>query len=152
MLEKRRKNIRLPRESYEISSQIISITICTKDRRPLFQNETWAKLILTSLKTGPFGKDTELYAYCLMPDHIHIQLSPLETNLMDLINGWKSFTVNLLRRNGLTGPCWQRGFYDHAIRKEEDIRTVAEYIVNNPVRANLVENWVDYPFSWCRWI
>ena len=152
MLEKRRKNIRLPRESYEISSQIFSITICIKDRRPLFQNETWAKLILTSLKTGPFGKDTELYAYCLMPDHIHIQLSLLETNLMDLINGWKSFPANLLRRNGLIGPCWQRGFYDHAIRKEEDIRTVAEYIVNNPVRANLVENWVDYPFSWCRWI
>lgn len=152
MLEKRRKNIRLPRESYEISSQIFSITVCTKDRRPLFQSETWAKLILTSLKTGPFGKDTELYAYCLMPDHIHIQLSPLETNLMDLINGWKSFTAKLLRRNGLIGPCWQRGFYDHAIRKEEDIRTVAEYIVNNPVRANLVENWVDYPFSWYRWI
>jgi len=87
-----------------------------------------------------------------MPDHIHIQLSPLETNLIGLINGWKSFTANLLRKNGLIGPCWQGGFYDHALRKEEDIRTVAEYIVNNPVRANLVGNWVDYPFSWYSWI
>ena len=152
MLEKRRKNIRLARESYEISSQIFSVTICTKDKGPLFQNEKWAKLILNSLKTGPFGKHTELYAYCLMPDHIHIQISPLQNNLMDLINGWKSFTANLLRRKGLVGPCWQRGFYDHAIRKEEDIRTVAEYIVNNSVRANLVGNWINYPFSWYRWI
>jgi REP element-mobilizing transposase RayT len=152
MLEKRRKNIRLARGSYEISSQIFSVTICTRDRRPLFQNETWAKLILTSLRTGPFGKQSKLYAYCLMSDHIHIHLSPLKTNLMDLINGWKSFTANLLRRNGLIGPCWQRGFYDHAIRKEEDIRTVAEYIVNNPVRAGLVENWVNHQFSWHRWI
>ncbi len=152
MIEKRRKNIRLPRESYEVSSQIFSITICTKDRRRLFNNKTWARLILTSLETGPFGKNTELYAYCLMPDHFHILLTPIDTNLIDLINGLKSFTANLLRKNGLIEPSWQRGFYDHALRKEEDLRTVAEYIVNNPVRANLVENWVDYPFSWHMWM
>ena len=148
----RRKKIRLAKESYEIPSQIFSVTICTRDRRLFFLNETWTKLILTSLKTGPFGKKTELYAFCLMPDHIHIQLSSHRTNMVDLINGWKSYTANLLRRNGLIGPCWQRGFYDHAIRKEEDIRTVSEYIVNNPVRAGFVENWVDYPFSWHRWV
>jgi putative transposase len=148
----RRKNIRLARGSYEISSQIFSVTICTWDRRSLFRNEPWAKLVLTTLETGPFGKQTELYAFCLMSDHVHIQLSPMEANLVDLVSRWKSFTANLLRRDGLIGPCWQRGFYDHALRKEEDIRTSAEYIVNNPVRAGLVENWVDYPFAWHRWI
>lgn len=76
----------------------------------------------------------------------------MEANLVDLVSRWKSFTASLLRRDGLIGPCWQRGFYDHALRKEEDIRTSAEYIVNNPVRAGLVENWVDYPFAWHRWI
>jgi len=148
----RRKNIRLEKESYEISSQIFSVTICTKDRRPLFRNKTWANLVLTSLETGHFRRQTRLYAFCLMPDHIHIQLSPLEANLVDLISRWKSFTANLLRRKGLIGPCWQRGFYDHAIRKDEDIRATAEYVVNNPVRAGFVENWVDYPFSWHKWI
>jgi hypothetical protein len=44
------------------------------------------------------------------------------------------------------------GFYDHALRKEEDIRVVAEYIINNPVRAGLVKEWRDYPFSWHRWM
>jgi REP element-mobilizing transposase RayT len=76
----------------------------------------------------------------------------MEANLVDLVSRWKSFTANLLRRDGLVGPCWQRRFYDHALRKEEDIRATAEYIVNNPVRAGFVENWVDYPFSWHRWI
>ena len=151
-MEMRRKNIRLARESYEIPSQIFRVTICTWDRRSLFRNETWAKLVLTTLNTGPFGKQTELYAFCLMPDHLHIQLSQMKANLVDLISGWKGFSANLLRRNGLVGPCWERGFYDHALRKEEDIRIAAEYIVNNPVRTGFVKNWVDYPFSWHRWI
>jgi REP element-mobilizing transposase RayT len=149
---KRRKNIRLPKETYQIPSQIFSLTICTWDRRPLFQNETWSKLVLTSLGTGSFGEKTDRYAYCLMPDHLHLLLGPMGSNLVDLINQWKSFSANLLRENGVEGPCWQRGFYDHALRKEEDIRSVAEYIVNNPVRSGIVTNWTDYPFSRHRWM
>ncbi len=152
MVYKKRKNIRLPRETYEIPSQIFSVTICTWDRRPLFRNEDRARLIVRCLDTGPFGSHTERYACCLMPDHLHLQVAPRKGNLVDLISGWKSFTANLLKKNGLEGPIWQRGFYDHALRKEEDIRAVAEYIVNNPVRAGLVESWRDYPFSWHRWM
>ena len=138
-MEKQRKNIRLPRESYEIPSQIFSITICTQNRRSLFQNKMLGRLILSSLETGYFEKQVERYAYCLMLDHLHLLLSPKESNLVDLVNRWKSFSANLLRRNGLIGPCWQRGFYDHALRKEEDIQNTAEYIVNNPVRSGLVK-------------
>src|SRR4030042_4286313 len=75
-MENQRKNIRLPRESYLIPSQIFSITICTQDRRPLFQNKTWAKLLSGSLNTGPLEKQTERYAYCVMPDHLHLLIAP----------------------------------------------------------------------------
>jgi len=108
-------------------------------------------MILDSLETGPFGKHTERYAFCLMEDHLHLLLAPRKANLIDLINGWKSFTANLLLKNGLTGTCWQRGFYDHALRKEEEVQDVAEYIVFNPVRAGVANDWTDYPFSWHRW-
>jgi REP element-mobilizing transposase RayT len=151
-MEIHRKNIRLPRESYQISSQIYSITICTHNRRSLFQNGEYGQLVTRSLGTGPFGKQTERFAYCLMPDHLHLLLAPKESDLVDLINRWKSFSANLLRRNGLIGPCWQRGFYDHALRKEEYIRNTAEYIVNNPVRSGLAKDWGEYPFSWHRWM
>ena len=147
-----RKNIRLSRNVYEIPSQAFSITICTWNRRALFLNETWAMLVLDSLHSGPFGEQTERYAYCLMPDHLHLLVAPREDNLIDLLNGWKSFTANLLRKNGVEQSCWQRSFYDHALRKEEDIQKVAEYIVNNPVRAGLVTEWRAYPFSWHRWM
>ena len=39
---------------------------------------------------------------------------------------------------------WQRGYHDHALRKDEDIKDVARYIVANPVRAGLVARVGDY--------
>jgi putative transposase len=79
-------------------------------------------------------------------------ISPCKGNLIDTVNRWKSYTANLLIKKGMAGACWQRGFYDHVLRKEEDTRAVAEYIINNPVRAGLVKTWRDYPFSWHHWI
>ncbi len=40
---------------------------------------------------------------------------------------------------------WQRSFFDHALRREEDLRKAAEYVLNNPVRDGLVEDRRDYP-------
>jgi len=87
-----------------------------------------------------------------MPDHLHLLISPRGTNLSEVLSAWKSYTGHLLRKDGLVGSCWQRGFYDHALREEEDVQRAAEYIVNNPVRKGLVEKWRDYPFSWHRWV
>jgi putative transposase len=151
VMDRRRTNIRLPKEVYEIQSQIFSITICTHDRHPLFQNDTRAKIVLDSIGEG-LADQTEQYAWCLMPDHLHLLVAPRQRNLADVLNAWKSYAANRLRREGLDGPCWQRGFCDHALRKEEEIRKVADYIVNNPVRKGLVQNWQDYPFCWHRWM
>ncbi len=45
---------------------------------------------------------------------------------------------------------WQREYFDRILRSEEDVREKAEYIVNNPVRAGLVESQDQYPWI-CRW-
>ncbi len=47
---------------------------------------------------------------------------------------------------------WQKGFHDHAIREEEDLRAVARYVVANPVRAGLVQSVRDYPHWDARWV
>jgi REP element-mobilizing transposase RayT len=43
--------------------------------------------------------------------------------------------------------CWQSDFYDHIIRRDQSFANQIRYIVNNPVRRGLVENWEDYPFT-----
>jgi len=42
---------------------------------------------------------------------------------------------------------WQRGFYDHVLRREEDILVHLRYIAENPVRRGLVDDWRDYGFT-----
>lgn len=44
-------------------------------------------------------------------------------------------------------PIWQAGYFEHVLREDEDTRRVAGYILANPVRAGLVANPEDYPFS-----
>ena len=53
---------------------------------------------------------------------------------------------------GRVSPVWQRGFYDHAIRREENLRNVARYIVANPLRAGLVQQIGDYPLWDAIWL
>ena len=54
------------------------------------------------------------------------------------------------RATGVRGRVWQRRFYDHVVRDETDVRTKLVYLHNNPVRAGLVEDPVEYPWSSCR--
>lgn len=42
---------------------------------------------------------------------------------------------------------WQKDFYDHILRKDEDVKKHVMYILNNPVRRGIVENWKDYPYK-----
>jgi len=150
---KNRKIIRLPHELYQQSDQPFSITICTADKIQIFQNEKLAKPIFNNILSGPLSSETELFAVCLMPDHIHFLLSPKNNlSIIKIINRWKIFTTNFIQRQGFEGPIWQRSFYDHALRKEEDIKTTSEYIIRNPVRRGLVDKWEEYPYSWHRWL
>jgi len=41
---------------------------------------------------------------------------------------------------------WQEGYYEHVLRAEENVRSIARYIVENPVRAGLVAHAIDYPY------
>jgi putative transposase len=56
---------------------------------------------------------------------------------------------NRLKR---TGKLWQRGFYDHALRKDEDVLKLARYIVANPIRAGIINKIGDYPLWDAVWL
>jgi len=89
-----------------------------------------------------------------MSDHVHwlFQLG----EYMDLSAAVKCFKVCYLRRINehlnRQGALWQKSFYDHALRKEEDVRDVVRYIVANPMRAGLVKNVGDYPLWDAIWL
>ena len=86
-----------------------------------------------------------ILAYCFMPDHLHLLLQGTqESRLIPFVQRFKQTTGYRFKQR--TGRMlWQRSFYDHVLRGEEDIGDVAEYIWSNPVRADLVVNRDDYP-------
>ena len=57
------------------------------------------------------------------------------------------FAAIAFARNTITGtPLWQEGYYEHVLREDGDPRQVARYILENPIRAGLVANPLDYPY------
>ena len=83
-----------------------------------------------------------------MPDHQHLIVSGtgVEADTLKFIKAYKQKTGYWLAKNQIK-TCWQKDFFDHIIRKEEDLVHVAKYVLDNPVRKGLVENWQDYPFK-----
>ena len=89
---------------------------------------------------------TNSIAWVVMPDHIHwlfqLQDKPL-AEVMRVFKGRSAYDIN--QELGRKGILWQRYYYDHALRDNEDIRGAARYIIANPLRAGLVKHIGDYP-------
>lgn len=120
------------------------ITTQTYNRRRLFQTETNCHLLLDTLQHYRREGHYKLHAFVVMPDHIHILLTPTTITLeraVQLIKGGFS------RRLASKLPVWQRGFTDRRIRDREDFLTHRDYIHHNPVRAKQCQLPEDYPFS-----
>lgn len=81
-----------------------------------------------------------------MPDHAHLLVQITTGNLIDALRDAKSGTTHLWWRHGGHGPLWQRSFHDTGLRTPTDYDRAFAYILDNPVRAGLVEHWADYPF------
>ncbi|MGQ0621707.1 MAG: REP-associated tyrosine transposase [Panacagrimonas sp.] len=143
----RRGRVSLPNNAY-------LVTTTTRDREPIFRNFRSACLASRSFTDLTVLGDATLLAWVLMPDHVHWLLQLGErSSLSQLINRLKSASARKVNEaRGLTGPLWAPAFHDHALRAEEDLRTVARYVIANPIRAGLVERVGDYPFWNVVWL
>jgi putative transposase len=125
-------------QSYFVSSQ-------TADRKPFFRHERWARLFLNVLENYRTGYS--LHAYVLMPDHIHLLLTPTDSleKAVQQIKGGFSYRVK--KELSWQGEVWQKGFSDHRIRDIQDWNRHLEYIRMNPVRAKLCIEPEEYLYG-----
>ena len=133
------KNLRKGR--YSQANQIYHITTTIANRQPLFNEFYLARKIINTIKQSDALNHTTTLAFVVMPDHVHwlMQLKDKGT-LQQVIRSMKSQTAKVVGH-----PIWQAGYYDHAIRNDEDIVNIARYIIANPIRAGLVKKASDYP-------
>ena len=144
-----RKRLRLINFDYSQPDYVYFVTIRTDGFYQFFENRDLAEAVLKALKFRTDRGDITLYSFCLMPDHLHLLLSLNETykkSLQDWVSEFKRFTtVTAKSEFGIT-HLWQVNFYDHIVRGEESLSTIADYIVSNPVRKSIVDNWTDYKY------
>ena len=92
----------------------------------------------------------DLYAWVVMPNHVHAVLRPLpDWTLSDILKSWKGYAAReanrLLKRTGKT--FWQSESYDHLIRDDDDRSRCCHYTTMNPVSAGLCTAPELWPWS-----
>jgi S-adenosylmethionine decarboxylase proenzyme len=108
------------------------------------RNPEIAEIVSNSLKHFD-NERYHLFAWCIMPNHVHVVFRPLQNNKIDeILHSWKSFTAhkinNILKKDGIF---WQREYYDHLVRDQEEFERIIQYVSDNPIKANLKNwNWV----------
>jgi REP element-mobilizing transposase RayT len=144
---RRGRAVRLPESDYA-SEEILHITMCAATGKP-FRRDAVAKMVCDSIERCCELNEYRLYGYCVMPDHVHVLLSPGESGvpLKNWLRAFKSYTGHAFGRLGGSPPLWQRSAYDHICRKCETVQVVLEYIANNPIRAGLVTCWRDWRWT-----
>lgn len=96
---------------------------------------------------------SETLAFVLMPDHLHWLVTLKNGTLDELLRRVKGASAHMINQHlNSTGKLWQAGFHDHALRRDEDVRDVARYLVANSVRAGLVGRVWDYPHWDAVWV
>lgn len=145
----------LRRGRVSIPGQVYHVTTTTADRHTWFADFALARLAARTLNDPMLLAGSQTLCWVLMPDHLHwlIQLGE-GGSLSGLVARFKQRTAAQINRhlgrcNG--EPVWARAFHDHALRCDEDLRTVARYIVGNPIRAGLCAREREYSHWGCAW-
>jgi putative transposase len=117
-------------------------------RQPTFFEDGDYELYLDLLTDAAARARTQVWAYCLMPNHVHVVLVPSDQDglwrtMADLHRRYTGF-INARRRT--TGHLWQGRFGSVAMDDPHFVAAL-RYIALNPVRARLVQQAQDWPWA-----
>ncbi|MXV84431.1 hypothetical protein F4Z98_13805 [Candidatus Poribacteria bacterium] len=120
------------------------------------------------------GKVYCLDAYCIMSNHVHVVFTPLarQPSRTDIVNSEENTaqtrnlcynTLSVIMQSlkgytarkanqllGRSGAFWQPESYDHIVRDASEWQRIITYVLNNPVKAGLVDTWKKWRWSYCR--
>ena len=141
------KKHRLPLYCYRGKIRI-TFTLCIEGRKVFFTEETKVEDFLEILRKVKDKYDCKNWVYVFMPDHLHLIMegNSEKSNLWKMATLFKQKTGFYFSQN-MVEIKWQKDFYDHIHRKDEDLKKHIIYLLNNPVRKKLVCNWQNYPFK-----
>jgi putative transposase len=145
MLSQRKHSLRLKEFKY-YGAYLYFITIATFKKHNYFIDGSTVNLILPILSATSASNGFKIIVYCFMPDHLHLLIAGSDnSSLPEFIKIFKQKSGYLYRKIQHR-QLWQRSYYDHVLRKEENVGGIARYILHNPVRKDLVDDYKHYEF------
>ena len=139
---------------FYVPNAIVFITCVTKNRKPIFKEKDNRNLLMITINNVKLFHPFELIAFSFLYDHIHL-LIQMQNNNYDFSTIVKSikgnFTTNYKKQKNISQQftLWQKRFWDHIIRDENDFKNHLVYIHWNPVKHGYVNepnHWEDSSF------
>jgi alanyl-tRNA synthetase/REP element-mobilizing transposase RayT len=134
------------------------VSFSTRERRQL--SSLARDAVLKSLLFGHDQRRYQMYAACVMPDHVHLLFEPQVKEqdkegkpvfwpLAELMHSIKSFTAHEINKlEKTTGQVWENESFDRMIRGDADLEEKFHYICRNPWDSGVVPNTENYPWLW----
>jgi putative transposase len=137
-------------------------TVVTHERRPILTSDLARSTLRHAMVEERQKRPFQMVASVLLPDHLHA-IWTLPTGDEDFSMRWarikSNFSRPYLEAGGLDGvrsrsrerhlerAIWQRRFWEHTCRDEDDLKRCVDYVHGNPVKHGLVESVIEYPWS-----
>lgn len=128
------------------------------DSGPMWLKETAVAQLVTNSLHHLDGDKYDLDCYSVMSNHVHVVFQPLWgkdgryfaiARIMHSLKGYTATEANkVLGRNG---RFWQEESYDHVVRDEAELNRIRQYVLYNPVKAGLVDDPKDWPWSYSKY-
>ncbi len=121
------------------------------------KDDAFAKIVADSFHFWD-NKKIELYAYCIMSNHVHIVVRLYDETEIDSPFYLEEYMHSIKRHSGFEcnkllgkhSPFWQEESYDRLVRDREELHRILNYVLNNPVKAGLCKNKKDWKWSYIK--
>jgi REP element-mobilizing transposase RayT len=138
---------RLARERYR-GQVILAFTGCVEEKRPLFADAAAVTSSVERLTNACDKYSCNVLIYCFMPEHSHL----ITRGRSMAADAWKAMVafkqqIGYWIAQNRPSFKFQKDFYDHLIRADEDLVAQIRYVAQNPVRRGLVKHWFEYPHT-----
>lgn len=141
-----RHHAHMPRyRRYFAPQQTVFLTIATAGRSPWLRSDINKRRVLEALRKTRKIHPFRHIAHVLLHDHIHLLVAP--TGPVRIPATVACFKRAVTAVTMAPKPLWQRRYYDHIIRDDDDFRRHLDYIHYNPVKHGLAEHADEWPWS-----
>ncbi|MBA2726960.1 MAG: transposase [Parachlamydiaceae bacterium] len=134
---------------WSLATSTYFVTFCISNRKKKSLSLPVAATIVEDAINFYSGKQYEIDSYVIMPDHVHLLITPYpDFELSKILFNMKSFATKTINNIfSINGRFWQPDNFDHLVRNHGYWIRYFDYIHNNPVKACIVKTPDEYTWS-----